>query len=78
MQGLKWTRKTTRKVARQLCRLDIRISANTVGRLLKEMGFSLRVNHKTLESGNKNPPPDLRRAQKLSPTDPNRQGMGVR
>jgi hypothetical protein len=57
MQGLRWTRKTTRKVARQLRRLDIRISANTVGRLLKRMGFSLRVNHKNLESGNKNPPP---------------------
>lgn len=57
MQALRWTRKTTRKVARQLRRLDIRISANTVGRLLKKMGFSLRVNHKTLESGNQNPPP---------------------
>lgn len=57
MQGLRWTRKTTRKVARQLRRLDIKISANTVGRLLKKMGFSLRVNHKHLESGNKNPPP---------------------
>ena len=57
MHGLKWTRKTTRKIARQLCRLNIGISANTVGRLLKDMGFSLRVNQKTLESGNKNPPP---------------------
>ena len=57
MQGLKWTRKTTRKVARQLCRLNIRVSAKTVGRLLKAMGFSLRVNHKNLESGNQNPPP---------------------
>jgi hypothetical protein len=57
MQGLKWTRKTTRKVARQLRRLNIRVSAKTVGRLLKAMGFSLRVNHKNLESGNKNPPP---------------------
>ena len=57
MRDLKWTRKTTRKVARQLRRLDIRVSANTVGRLLKAMGFSLRVNHKNLESSNKNPPP---------------------
>jgi hypothetical protein len=57
MQGLKWTRKTTGKVAQQLRQLDIRISAKTVGRLLKEMGFSLRVNQKSLESGNKNPPP---------------------
>src|SRR5512136_755424 len=57
MRGLKWTRRTTRKVAWELRRLDIRISANTVGRLLREMGFSLRVNYKNLESGNKNPPP---------------------
>lgn len=57
MHGLKWTRKTTRKVAQELRKLDIRIGAQTVGRLLKHMGFSLRVNHKSLESGNKNPPP---------------------
>jgi DDE family transposase len=57
VHGLKWTRKTTRKIARQLRQLDIPISAKTVGRLLKDMGFSLRVNQKTLESGNKNPPP---------------------
>jgi hypothetical protein len=57
MRGLKWTRKTTRKVARQLRQLNIPISAKTVGRLLKQMGFSLRVNQKNLESGNQNPPP---------------------
>lgn len=57
VRGLKWTRKTTRKIARELRRLGICIGAKTVGRLLKEMGFSLRVNRKTLESGNKNPPP---------------------
>ena len=57
MHGLKWTRKTTRKIAEVLRRLGIHISAKTVGRLLRKMGFSLRVNQKTLESGNKNPPP---------------------
>jgi len=57
MNHLKWTRKTTEKVAQELSRLKIQISAKTVGRLLDEMGFSLRVNHKCLESGNKNPPP---------------------
>jgi hypothetical protein len=57
IHGLKWTRKTTRRVAQELRRVDIRISAKTVGRLLKDMGFSLRVNQKNLESGNKNPPP---------------------
>jgi len=54
--GLKWTRKTTGKIAEKLKALDINVSANTVGRILKEMGFSLRVNHKKKPSGTKNPP----------------------
>jgi len=54
--GLKWTHKTTDKVAAELARFGIMVSSKTVGRLLKNLGFSLRVNHKTLESGNKNPP----------------------
>jgi hypothetical protein len=57
MRGLKWTRRATRKIAHQLRRFNIPISASSVGRLLKQMGFSLRVNQKRLESGNKNPPP---------------------
>ena len=57
MCGLKWTRRATRKIARELRRLGISLGATTVGQLLKKMGFSLRVNHKRLESGNRNPPP---------------------
>lgn len=56
MSGLKWTRKTPEKIARELSFVGIFVSANTVAGLLKEMGFSLRVNHKKLESGNRNPP----------------------
>lgn len=54
--GCKWTRKTTQKIAQQLKRAGIQVSGNTVGRLLKNMDFSLRVNLKTLESGLRNPP----------------------
>src|SRR5580693_2176471 len=57
MRDLKWSRRAIRKIAGQLRRVKIRVSASTVRRLLKQMGFSLRVNHKRLESGNKNPPP---------------------
>jgi hypothetical protein len=57
MHGLKWTRRATRKIARELRRMRISVGANTVSRLLKRMGFSLRINHKRLESGNPNPPP---------------------
>ena len=46
--GLKWTRRTTRKIAAELGKLGIVIGRNTVGRLLKEMRFSLRVNRKKL------------------------------
>ncbi len=59
VSGCKWTRKTTDKIAQQLKRTGIRVSAKTVGRLLKQMDFSLRLNLKCLESG-KSKPPDPR------------------
>jgi hypothetical protein len=49
--GLKWTRRTTQSVAAQLAKLGIRVDAKTVGRLLKELGYSLRVNSKKISSG---------------------------
>jgi hypothetical protein len=51
MTGLKWTRKTTEKIARELGKLGIKVCAKTVGRILKELGYSLRVNHKKISSG---------------------------
>lgn len=56
MTGLKWTKKTTQKIADELNSIGIHVSPKTVARLLKQMRFSLRVNQKKLESGNKNPP----------------------
>jgi len=54
--GLKWTRKKTQKIAVELKTIDINVSPNTVARLLKNMKYSLRVNCKCIECGNKNPP----------------------
>ena len=54
--GLKWTRKTTENLALELAQLHIYVSANTVARLLKGIGYQLRVNFKVIESGNRNPP----------------------
>jgi hypothetical protein len=51
MSGLRWTRKTTEKIAEQLLGLGIEVSAKTVARLLDEMGFSLKTNRKNIESG---------------------------
>jgi len=46
INGLKWTRKTTAKIAKTLQNYGIHVGRNTVGRLLKQMNFRLRVNHK--------------------------------
>jgi len=51
MTGLKWTRKTTEKVAKELRSLGIEVGARTVAKLLRKMRFSLRVNHKKRSSG---------------------------
>lgn len=48
ISGIKWTRKTTEKISRQLRRLAIWVSASTVRRLLKKLDFHLRLNKKTI------------------------------
>ena len=48
MSGIQWTRRTTRNIAEQLATLGIQVSKNTVGRLLKGLGFRLRVNRKQI------------------------------
>lgn len=49
MSSLRWTTKSLRNLAEELTRQGHRVSAPTVGRLLKEQGFSLQANTKTLE-----------------------------
>ena len=48
VRALRWTHKSTRKLAAALRAEGICISANTVGRLLKARGYSLRTNRKRL------------------------------
>ena len=50
MSGIKWTRRTTSNISAQLATLGIAVGKNTVGRLLKQMDFSLRVNRKQIAS----------------------------
>ena len=51
MTGLKWTRRTAGKIAKELRAAGLDIGKSSVLRLLKQMGYSLRVNHKKLSSG---------------------------
>jgi hypothetical protein len=48
ISGIKWTRKTTEKISRQLRRVRIWVSASSVRRLLKKLDFHLHVNKKTI------------------------------
>ncbi len=56
---MRWTRKTTAKIADELGRLGIEVSARTVARLLAKMGFSLKTARKNIASGF-TPKPDHR------------------
>jgi hypothetical protein len=52
--GLKWTRKTTRKISQALHTAGLSVSRTTVARLLKQLNYRLRVNHKQL-AGTRHP-----------------------
>jgi len=53
MSDLKWTRKTTQKIADELASIDIIVSNTTVGKILKSLDFSLKTNVKALSNGGK-------------------------
>jgi len=57
MSPLRWTVKSTRKLAEELTRQGHRAGADTVGDLLREEGFSLQGNAKTIE-GQRHPDRD--------------------
>lgn len=52
MGGLRWTHKATRNIAVAMRRRGVDISHVTVGRLLREMKYSLRTNRKRLAKTN--------------------------
>ena len=64
VSGDKWIACSTGNIAELLNRQGIKVCANTVAKILTDMGYRLRVNRKTIESGLKNPPdPKVRDAQ---------------
>lgn len=48
VRGLKWTRKTSRKLSRELRRRGYNVGPDTVRRLLRQRGYVLRANRKRL------------------------------
>lgn len=53
MSNLKWTKKTTQKIADELNSVGIKVSKTTVGKILKNLGFSLKTNIKNISNGGK-------------------------
>ncbi len=53
MSDLKWTRKTTAKIADELALIDIYVCKTTVGTILKGLNFSLKTNVKSISNGGK-------------------------
>lgn len=58
MSPLLWTCESTTQLAKALSREGYRISPDTVGRLLSDMGYSLQANLKSLEDGADHPDRD--------------------
>ena len=55
MKPLKWTLKSTRPIADELKERGYSVCPMTVCRLLHKLGYSLRANEKTIESGSDHP-----------------------
>lgn len=53
MSNLKWTKKTTQKISEVLDTIGIKVSKTTVGKILKDLGFSLKTNVKKISNGGK-------------------------
>lgn len=51
MGNLRWTRKTTQKIADELSKIEIKVSKTTVGKILKDLDFSLKTNIKKISNG---------------------------
>ena len=49
--GIRWTRRTTEKIATELATLGIQVCPRTVCRILKDLDYRLRVNHKRVSAG---------------------------
>ena len=49
--GVRWTRRTTEKISDELATLGIYVCPRTVARILKDLDYTLRVNHKRVARG---------------------------
>ena len=51
VSGVRWTRRTTEKISHELRSLGIYVCPRTVARILKDLDYALRVNHKRVSRG---------------------------
>ena len=51
MSHLKWTNKSTYAITNELNTKELKVSEDTVGRIIKQLGYTLQLNNKSKESG---------------------------
>ncbi len=51
MTGLLWTKKTRQKISDELCKIGIDVGPTTVGKILKDLKYSLKCNSKKVANG---------------------------
>jgi len=51
MSGLLWTKKTREKISKELAKIDIKVGPTSVGKILKQLNYSLKCNSKKISNG---------------------------
>ena len=51
MSGILWTKKTREKISKELAKIGIKIGSTSVGRILKQLNYSLKCNSKKISNG---------------------------
>jgi len=51
MSGMLWTQKTPEKISKELAKIGIKVGPTTVGKILKQLNYSLKSNSKKVSNG---------------------------
>ena len=63
MSGILWTKKTREKISKELAKIGIKIGPTSVGRILKQLNYSLKCNSKKISNGGRKLTKDEKKAR---------------
>jgi len=65
MSGMLWTKKTREKISKELAKIDIKVGPTSVGKILKQLNYSLKCNSKKISNGGKKLTKDEKKARDM-------------